>query len=432
MENTKEVGFVLNPLLEAQRKFSVIENRLFYLGLQDINPHLTENDKFYDKQFPDTHITPSELKKIFGYDACLTEISKTCDNFAGTTIKIWFEDGFDIYTVFQHMKYRQGKGLFIKFNEDMRPFLLNIYETYRKYGFTKIEMQQIFFLGSSYAMRLLELLIKYKPLAKNGIIEREISIEDLREKLNVPENAYKGKIGNFRSRVLDLPIKDINDNTQYFVSYKTVKKGRSVTGFIFSCNCNKVSKDDEYTTTIESPQAPETKDSPALPEVEEMEDKAEQELLNKMVSYGFPLRVINALMDTCGGVDELARRLEYGEKRVKEDKEKGKEFTSISGYLRRAIEENWLGSKKEEEKAIEREIEAVKTNADWDIWAKKNFADEATPNIPERPFNLENPIDKTIVNMIKKDIKERHLIFSSKERLKERGLTVARFIELYM
>ena len=158
----KKVGFALNPLLEAQRKFSVIENRLFYLGLQDVNPHLTEKDVFYDTKFPDTHITPSELKKIFGYDACLTEISRTCDNFAGTTIKIWLNDGFDIYTVFQHIKYREGKGLFIKFNEDMRIFLLDIYKLYRKYGFTKIDMQQIFYLGSAYAMRLLELLLKCK------------------------------------------------------------------------------------------------------------------------------------------------------------------------------------------------------------------------------------------------------------------------------
>ena len=63
MNENKEVGFVLNPLLEAQRKFSVIENRLFYLGLQDINPHLTENDKFYDKQFPDTHINTAKKEQ---------------------------------------------------------------------------------------------------------------------------------------------------------------------------------------------------------------------------------------------------------------------------------------------------------------------------------------------------------------------------------
>ena len=427
MEENKEVGFVLNPLLEAQRKFSVIENRLFYLGLQDINPHLTENDKFYDKQFPDTHITPSELKKIFGYDACLTEISKTCDNFAGTTIKIWFEDGFDIYTVFQHMKYRQGKGLFIKFNEDMRPFLLNIYETYKKYGFTKIEMQQIFYLGSSYAMRLLELLIKYKPTAKNGIIEREINIEDLRKKLNVPEGAYKGRIGNFRQFVLDKPIEDINQNTQYFITYETVKKGRSVTGFIFSCNCNKVSKDDDYTETIESPQAPKTKDSPALPEGHGEDEKT----YIKLVHYGFSQKTVQALLEICGDVDELARRLEYGEKRAKQDKEKGKKIDKISGYLRRAIEENWLKTKQDEEKAQERELEAAKTNAEWEMWAKKTFSNEPVPDVPEEKFS-EDGMGKVIVNMIKSDIKNRKLGTTSKRLLAENGITVSRFIELYM
>lgn len=428
MENTKEVGFVLNPLLEAQRKFSVIENRLFYLGLQDINPHLTENDKFYDEQFPDTHITPSELKKFFGYDACLTEIADTCEKFAGTTIKIELDDGFDIYTVFSSMKYRKGKGLFIKFNEEMRLFLLDIYKLYKAYGFTKLEMQQVFHLSSSYAMRLLELVIKYRSTAKNGVIEREISIEDLREKLNVPPNAYKGKIGNFKSRVLDLPIKDINENTQYFITYETVKKGRSVSGFRFSCNCNNVANDDEYTKTIESKNTPEIKDSPALPEGKTEEEKTYM----KFIHYGFSTKTVKKLLEVCGGdLDELSSRLEYGEKRAEQDRKKGKKIPSISGYLRTAIEENWLGQNKDVERAKQREIEAERTNADWELWAKKEFSNEPIPDVPETPFENEG-IEKVMINIIKKDIMNRNLCYSSKARLQEHGMTVARFIELYM
>ena len=48
MDNKKH-GFLLNPLVEAQRNFNVMETRLFYLGLQDVNPHISEKDKFYDK-----------------------------------------------------------------------------------------------------------------------------------------------------------------------------------------------------------------------------------------------------------------------------------------------------------------------------------------------------------------------------------------------
>lgn len=421
--------YQLNPLIEAQKDFDVMETRLFYLGLQDVNPHISEKDKFYDKQFPDTIITPAQLTEIFGHSQYITEVNKATDRLIGRYISIYFDGGFEKYTIFQHIKYKQGKGLFIKFNEDMRKFILEIYENYKNYGFTKIDMQQIFFLGSAYAMRLLELLLQYRSTAINGIIERELPMEDLRKMLNVPEGAYKDRINNFKKKVLDLPIEDINKNTQYNVSYEVVKYGRKVTGFKFICNCNKVRKDNDYTSTIE---APEENDSPALPEVEEMEDKAEQELYTKLFNYGFSDKTVKDLLNECGGVDELAARLSFGEERLKEDKDKDIEIKSVSGYLRRAIEDNWLLSKQNEINAQQRELEAAKTNSDWEIWAKQYFSDEEKPEFPEEPFNINNQIEKVLVNIIKKELKERNLSFSSKERLKEHGLTVSRFIELYM
>ncbi len=247
----KCITYQLNPLIEAQKSFDVMETRIFYLGLQDINPHITEKDKFYDTQFPDTVITPAELKEIFGHGQYIRELDKATDRLIGRYISIRYEDGFDKYTIFQHVRYKEGKGLFIKFNDDMRPFILDIYKGYKRYGFTKIEMQQIFFLGSAYAMRILELLLQYKSTAKNGIIERYIAIVDLREKLNVPAGAYQGKINNFKQFVLNKPIENINKNTQYHVSYDSVKIGRNITGFKLYCNCNKVIKDNEFSETVE-------------------------------------------------------------------------------------------------------------------------------------------------------------------------------------
>ena len=271
MENS--LTYQLNPLIEAQKDFDVMETRLFYLGLQDINPHITEKDKYFDENFPDTIITPSELKNIFGHGQYIRELDKATDRLIGRYISIKYEDGFDKFTIFQHVRYKEGKGLFIKFNEDMRPFILDIYKGYKKYGFTKIEMQQIFFLGSAYAMRILELLLQYKSTAKKGIIEREIAIDDLRKKLNVPNEAYKNNMSNFRQFVLDKPIKDINKNTQYNVSYETIKTGRKVAGFKFFCNCNKAIKDNEYTTTVE-----------ALP----VEERLEQEGQGRLMEYPTP------------------------------------------------------------------------------------------------------------------------------------------------
>lgn len=424
----RHLTYQLNPLIEAQKSFNVMETRLFYLGLQRVNPHLTDNDKYYDNQFPDIIVTPSELTKIFGHRQYLAEVDKAADNLIGRYISIYFEKGFEKYTIFQHIKYREGQGLFIKFNEDMRPFILDIYKSYKKYGFTKIEMQQIFILSSTYAMRLLELLLQYHSTAKNGIIEREIDIDDLRKKLNVPEDAYKGRIGNFRKKVLDSPINDINTHTKYYVDYSVIKQGRNVKSFKFTCNCNNVVGDDEYTTTIDSHTDWDTKD--LQPIIEENENSQEK-LYTKLINYGFSVATIEELLKKCGGVDELSKRLAYGEQRAKEDNNSGKEVSSISGYLRKAIEDNWLQDKVNIEKAQEKELQAVKDNAEWELWAKKKFSNEPTPNIPENPFDPNVPMDKILINMIKSGLKSKKLSLTAKARLQERGLTIARFIELY-
>ena len=419
--------YQLNPLINAQKGFNVMETRLFYLGLKDINPHVTENDIYFDAEFPDTYISPMELKNIFGNGKYLPEIKKACKNLIGVSIEINYKDGFDLYTVFQHIKYKEKKGLHIKFNEDMRDFILDIYKGYKKYGFTKIEMQQIFMLDSTYAMRLLEILLQYSGEKKKGIIHRTLNLDELRNRLNVPENSYK-TMSNFRSRALDLPIKEIERKTPYRIKYEPIKKGRKVVAFEFQCDCNSLKNDDEYTETIESTQAPEIKDSPSLPE----SNNGNEKNYIKLVHYGFSQKAVQALLEVCGGVDELARRLEYGEKRAKQDTEKGKKIDNISGYLRRAIEENWLKTKQDEEKAKERELEAVKTNEKWELWAKENFSNEPVPEVPETPFDKDDDMAKVLINMIKKEIKNKSLGKTSQRLLTENGLTVSRFIELYM
>lgn len=250
-EIQKRVCYQLNPLVEAQKKFDVMESRIFYLGLQEINPHLSNNDKFYDDAFHEVQIPPMQLKNIFGNGKYLQEVKDTAFRLLGRYVSIFYEGGFAGYTIFDYIRYENGKGLFFKFSEQMRPFILDIYKSYHKYGFTKIQMQQVFILSSTYAMRLLELLLQYRGKAKKNIIEREIKVDDLRKMLNVPDDAYP-RIDNFKKRVLDNPIKEINKKTSYVVSYETVKEGRKVVAFCFFCNCSNVAEDGEYTDTVET------------------------------------------------------------------------------------------------------------------------------------------------------------------------------------
>ena len=50
-DTVKEAGitYQANPLIEGRKQFSLQETRLFYLGLEHVNPHLP-NGQFYDGQ----------------------------------------------------------------------------------------------------------------------------------------------------------------------------------------------------------------------------------------------------------------------------------------------------------------------------------------------------------------------------------------------
>ena len=94
--------------------------------------------------------------------------------------------------------------------------------------FTSYELKQVSGLSSAYAIRLYEVLIAWRSTGKTPIIE----LSDFRQKLGVLEGEYS-RFNNFKVRVLDPAIKQINEYTDITVKAEQHKKGRSVSGFSF-------------------------------------------------------------------------------------------------------------------------------------------------------------------------------------------------------
>lgn len=94
--------------------------------------------------------------------------------------------------------------------------------------FTSYELKQVSGLSSAYAIRLYEVLIAWRSTGKTPIIE----LSDFRQKLGVLEGEYS-RFNNFKVRVLDPAIKQINEYTDITVKAEQYKKGRSVSGFSF-------------------------------------------------------------------------------------------------------------------------------------------------------------------------------------------------------
>lgn len=111
----------------------------------------------------------------------------------------------------------------IKFTDEILPLV-----TMLEKHFTSYELQQVASLKSVHAIRLYELLIQYRTVGKV-----EIDLSDLRLKLGIADGKYP-TMNNFKARVLDVGIKQINEHTDITAKYEQVKQGRTIIGFKFS------------------------------------------------------------------------------------------------------------------------------------------------------------------------------------------------------
>lgn len=129
-------------------------------------------------------------------------------------------------------EYNSSIGIFIKLNDELKPFLLNLKDHYTQYT-----LDSILVMKSTYSIRLYEIIqsrVMSKTLPKEGT-DIELSVEMLKECCGCESKAYN-TFSNFRSRVLDIAVKEINEKTLYTLSFNYVKKGKSVTGIIFHIN----------------------------------------------------------------------------------------------------------------------------------------------------------------------------------------------------
>lgn len=94
--------------------------------------------------------------------------------------------------------------------------------------FTTYRLEKIGKLTSAYGVRLYELLLQYAPLKK-----REFAIVDLKKTLGLSELEYPA-ILDFKKRVVDVAVKQINAHTDLTTSYTQSRTGRTITHLTFA------------------------------------------------------------------------------------------------------------------------------------------------------------------------------------------------------
>lgn len=215
-----------NRLIEALQTLSLAETRLLQLAI--VNSR--ENGKGLDSSVP-LSISAVEYAKEFNVSNQAGYIALKS---AEETL---FERRFTIIDVdknpiksrwVQDVKYIQEEGrIEITLSRVVAKEITKIDGL--KDFFTSYLLEKTSGLNSVYAIRLYELLIQWKTVKKTPVFE----IENFRNQLGLGVNEYK-QMNNFKARVLDVAVEQINKNTDLTVKYEQHKKGVRINGFSFS------------------------------------------------------------------------------------------------------------------------------------------------------------------------------------------------------
>lgn len=233
MRNRHDLVVKDNTLTNASYTLSLVEQRLILLAIvaaRESNLNLQSKHKLL--------VTADSYAKQFNVvrQAAYLALKEACENL--------FERRFSFEE--RNGKVKQVKSRWVSriayieehaeveivFADDVIPLITEL-----EARFTQYELKQISGLSSTYAIRLYELLIAWRSTGKTPIL----SLEEFKNKLGVNAGDYS-RADNFKRRVLDIAIKQINENTDISVEYEQHKQGRIITGFSFSFKFKKIPK----------------------------------------------------------------------------------------------------------------------------------------------------------------------------------------------
>lgn len=94
--------------------------------------------------------------------------------------------------------------------------------------FTSYELEQVSSLNTGYAVRLYEILISWRSAGKTPVIP----LVEFRQKIGVLDGEYS-RMHDFKKRVLEPAIKQVNEHTDITAKVEQHKTGRVISGFSF-------------------------------------------------------------------------------------------------------------------------------------------------------------------------------------------------------
>lgn len=197
----------IDPLSMSEQKVVLTMISMIEPADDDLKTYLLSVKDFAEMVGLKGESTYSEIKKI-----SKTLVSKIIEIPIGK--KDWI-----VATWASSVRYRSNEGTVeFSFDPKLKPYLLQL-----KNQFTSYKLSNILNLKSTYSIRMYELMKKWQHLGR-----WECFVDDLRGVLGAKQAKSYSIYGNFKNRVLSPAIAELNEKTDVQISFKEIKKGRSI------------------------------------------------------------------------------------------------------------------------------------------------------------------------------------------------------------
>ena len=219
-------GFVLNKnhvvksnqVIEASYQLSAVEQRIVLAAISRIPKNQPITD---DELYP---VSVDELKQLGVHEkTAYRDLKEGINRLYERSINLSIDDKSIKMRWVQEIQFLDSQSVIgIRFSKPILPFISNLSREFTKYALSDIAG-----INSGYGIRIYELLVQYRQIGK-----REISVESLRTMLELGKKYPL--FADFKKRVIDTAIDQINEYSPLKVTYEQKKTGRKVTHIIFS------------------------------------------------------------------------------------------------------------------------------------------------------------------------------------------------------
>lgn len=222
----KELVVKDNALVEASHNLNLVPQRLIVLAIIEAREQGT-----MIKAGGILKIKASNYVKTFNVKtksgAAYQALKAAADELLGATFKWKSKDEsgkqeINVSQFVQRVTYVESAAYIkIMFSQDVMPLITRLDKRYTEY-----DLIQISDLKSSYSLRIFEMFMQWIGNRNPPTIK----LEDFRERLGLEDDQYE-TMSDFKKRVLNPSIAEINLKTNIQASYEQEKEGVKIVGF---------------------------------------------------------------------------------------------------------------------------------------------------------------------------------------------------------